>query len=498
MSDTKRDRAARGDRAASADEKHDEKTGVSRWRDQEGEKDGRAARKEARARRKGARRRRRGLPKGGGNQVFALVVALLLVGLSVAAAWPPDQRLGWGSDFAGGTSYTYVAGSNADLGASAATIRERLDLMGVEGASVSAADGSLSVVVPAGQDAASSVEEAAKAGNVEFVRLDSVSDADAVARIQGGASDVTLAEGTYEPFIESSQITAAAATLASSTSSTYGLSFSFDSEAAAAFEEVTSELAPVYGQILIVVDGTVVASPQVSQAISGGQVSVSAGLTQQEASGIAAAVQTGPLDASLTQQSSTEVTAVVGAPQFLQAVIVAGAAVLVLLVALLVWMRLLGLVAWVTLVPLCYFEVGGIALLSEEGLFVPSAAAYVGAAAAVLVTFLVCVRVLASLRSRMRAGTAPRDAVHVTLRALWRELAVEAVVLVAGGVAVFMLSDLGGLSSNPVGLAIAVAPVAAALALGLVTLPIVRLAAMGPMRTSPGAWGVERASSDED
>ena len=59
MSDTKRDRAARGDRAASADEKHDEKTGVSRWRDQEGEKDGRAARKEARARRKGARRRRR-------------------------------------------------------------------------------------------------------------------------------------------------------------------------------------------------------------------------------------------------------------------------------------------------------------------------------------------------------------------------------------------------------------------------------------------------------
>lgn len=467
-------------------ERNERATGVSRWKKEEGG-----------GKRRRRTRSRRGLPKGAGTQIFALVVALALVACAVAAAWPPAERLGWGTDFAGGTSYTYVADSDADLSSAAGTVRSRLERMGVAGASVTAGDGTLTVKLPASQDDASAVEEATGVGTLELVRLDAVSDADAIARIQSGSTDVRLEEGTYEPFIESSQITSAAALPTSSTSASYGLSLSFDSEGAATFEEVTAELAPVYGQILIVSDGTVVAAPQVSQAIPGGQVSVSAGLTQQEAAGIAAAVETGALSCALTQQSSEAVAPVVDSAQFLQAVVVAGVVVLALLVALLVWMRLLGLVAWAGLVALCFFEVGGLALLSGEGVFVPSVTSYLAAAVAALVVFAACLYYLAGVRSRMRAGTSARDAVRVTLRAQARELAVVASVLAVGGTLLYFFYSFGGYPTFSSGLCLPVAVVSGALSVLLVTVPLVRLAALGPMRSHPGAWGVSRSDADE-
>lgn len=474
------------DSRADGAEKNEKNTGVDRWKKEQG---GRKPR-----RRKSSRK---GLPKGAGTQIFALVVALALVACSVAAAWPPVERLGWGIDFAGGTSYTYVADSDADLSSAARTVRERLERMGVAGASVSVDDGTLVVGVPASEAGSGAAEEATKVGKLELVRLDAVSDADAVARIQSGSSEVTLEEGTYEPFIESSQITSASAVLASSMGSTYGLALSFDSEGAATFEEVTEALAPVYGQILVVSDGTVVAAPQVSQAISGGQVSFSAGLSQQEAGAIAASVETGVLSSVLTQQSVEEVAPIVGTTQFLQAVIVAGVVVLVLLVALLVWMRLLGLVAWAGLVALCFFEVGGLALLSGEGIFVPSVTSYLAAAVVAVVAFAVCLYYLAGVRSRMRSGTNARDAARVTLRAQSRELCVVAAVLAVGGTLLYFFYSFGGYATFSSGLCLPVAVVSAALSVALVMLPLLRLAALGPMRAHPGAWGVSRRDADE-
>lgn len=464
-------------------------SGIDRWKKGEGAAGGKARR---RSRRRG---RRRGLPKGAGSQILALVCALALVAASVAAAWPPAERLGWGIDLAGGTEYTYAADPVDDLDAAASAVRTRLERMGLSGCSVTATGDGISVRVPAGQDGSSAVEEAVGAGRVEFVRADSVSDAETLARLQNSASGVTLEEGTYEAFIDGSSITSASAVATQLGS--YGLQFSFDSGASQTFEQVTSELAPVYGQILIVVDGTVVAAPQVSSAIEGGQVSVSAGLSQQQAEAIAAAVETGELPVTLTQQGTSEVAPVVDAGSTLQAVVAAGVVVLALLVALLVWLRLLGLVAWAGLVALCVFEVGGLALLSGEGLFVPSVTAYLGAAVAAVLAFAECLRALAAVRSRMRSGTNARDAVRSATRAQARELAFVACVLAAGGLVAYFLVPIEGLGRNSAGLAFPVAVVAAALALVLVVFPLLRLAALGPMRSHPGAWGVARTASDE-
>lgn len=453
-------------------------TGVRRW----GATAGSAPR--GRAGRAG-----RGVPSDARSQIAALLAALVLLVASVLLALPPAEVLGWGVDFAGGTSYSYaLADGAADSAATAAAVRSRLSALGVRGARVSSGEG-VTVEVPAGQDAADAVVVATRPGRVELVRLDAISDADALARVQAGASGVVLAEGTYEAFLDNSSIASIDPVRLSASSDLYGIQIAFTSEGAEAFAEVTSELAPVGGQVAVVFDGTVVAAPGVSDPITDGVVTVSAGLSLTDAAGMQAAVRTGVLPAELGEGTAAPLAPAVSGTGLLRALVVAGVAALAALVALLATMRLLGLVAYAGLVSVAVLEVGGLAALSRAGLFVPTGAAYVVAAIVVCATFLELLRVLWRVRSCVRGGTDPRDAGRVALRRHARELAVIAVAFVAGGLALFLLVSEGGLASNPAGLAWPVAAVAGALSLLLVCLPLTR-AFSRAMRANPDAWGV--------
>lgn len=431
----------------------------------------------------------RGVPSDARSQIAALLAALVLLVASVLLALPPAEVLGWGVDFAGGTSYSYaLADGAADSAATAAAVRSRLSALGVRGARVSSGEG-VTVEVPAGQDAADAVAVATRPGRVELVRLDAISDADALARVQAGASGVVLAEGTYEAFLDNSSIASIDPVRLSASSDLYGIQIAFTSEGAEAFAEVTSELAPVGGQVAVVFDGTVVAAPGVSDPITDGVVTVSAGLSLTDAAGMQAAVRTGVLPAELGEGTAAPLAPAVSGTGLLRALVVAGVAALATLVALLATMRLLGLVAYAGLVSVAVLEVGGLAALSRAGLFVPTGAAYVVAAIVVCATFLELLRVLWRVRSCVRGGTDPRDAGRVALRRHARELAVIAVAFVAGGLALFLLVSEGGLASNPAGLAWPVAAVAGALTLLLVCLPLTR-AFSRAIRANPDAWGV--------
>lgn len=451
-------------------------TGVSRW--------GAAAGPAPRSR---ARRAGRGVPSDARSQIAALAAAVVLLVASVLLALPPAEVLGWGVDFAGGTSYSYpLADGGTDSAATAAAVRSRLSALGVRGARVSSGEG-VTVEVPAGQDAADAVEVATRPGRVELVRLDAISDADALARVQAGASGVALAEGSYEAFLDSSSIASVDPVRLSASSDLYGIQITFTSEGAEAFAEVTSELAPVGGQVAVVFDGTVVAAAGVSDPITDGVVTVSADLSLTDAAGMQAAVRTGVLPAELGEGAVAPLAASVSG--LLRALVVAGVVALVVLVALLATMRLLGLVAYAGLVGVAVLEVGGLAALSRAGLFVPTVTAYVVAAIVVCAAFLELLRVLWRVRSCVRGGTDPRDAGRVALRRLARELGVIAAAFVAGGIALFLLVPEGGLASNPAGLAWPVAAVAGALSLLLVCLPLTR-ACSRAMRANPDAWGV--------
>lgn len=451
-------------------------TGVSRW--------GAAAGPAPRSK---AGQAGRGVPSDTRSQIAALAVAVVLLVASVLLALPPAEVLGWGVDFAGGTSYSYpLADGGTDSAATAAAVRSRLSALGVRGARVSSGEG-VTVEVPAGQDAADAVEVATRPGRVELVRLDAISDADALARVQAGASGVALAEGSYEAFLDSSSIASVDPVRLSASSDLYGMQITFTSEGAEAFAEVTSELAPVGGQVAVVFDGTVVAAAGVSDPITDGVVTVSADLSLTDAAGMQAAVRTGVLPAELGEGAVAPLAASVSG--LLRALVVAGVVALVVLVALLATMRLLGLVAYAGLVSVAVLEVGGLAALSRAGLFVPTVTAYVVAAIVVCAAFLELLRVLWRVRSCVRGGTDPRDAGRVALRRLARELGVIAVAFVAGGIALFLLVPEGGLASNPAGLAWPVAAVAGALSLLLVCLPLTR-ACSRAMRANPDAWGV--------
>lgn len=465
-------------------------SGVSRWRAERGA-DSTRARKSART----------GLPADARGPVAALVCAVVLVIASVVVSLPAGEVLGWGLDFAGGTSYTLVAssedGSEAsddDVTAAASLVASRLRAMDVLGARVGASDGQITVEVPGSEDASSAVEAACMTGHLELVRVDSISDAETLARIQGGSATVTLEEGTYTALLDSSSVTAAEVVSTSTTSDTYGVTVTLDSDASEALDEATAALAPVYGEIAIVVDGEVASSLPVYQEIDGGQVTVSGGFSFEEASALASALTDGELPVGLELSETGTVDAAFGQAQIIQALVVAAVVVLAVLVALLVAWRLLGLVAYAALVACAVFEVGCVAVLSRLGLFVPSAISYAGAAVAAVVAFAGSLLVIGRLRGRVRAGSEPRDAVRGVARSLARVLLACAAVLLVGGVLVAVLAPSGE-TAGSLGLVWAAAVVAGALVLALVTRPLLVLAAPG-MRANPGSWAVLAAPRD--
>src|SRR5581483_2764797 len=95
----------------------------------------------------------------------------------------------------------------------------------------------------------------------------------------------------------------------------------------------------------IVLDGEVVSSPYVSQAITGGQAEITGSFTQQDAQSLANMLSYGALPLSFQEQSVTTVTAALGGEQ-LHAGLLAGAIGLGLVVIyLVVYYRGLSLVA---------------------------------------------------------------------------------------------------------------------------------------------------------
>ncbi|QOY60009.1 SecDF P1 head subdomain-containing protein [Thermophilibacter immobilis] len=421
----------------------------------------------------------------------ALASALVLVVVGLALAWPPAERLGWGIDFAGGTASTFIADDPSSAGAAATLVARRLEKLGVTGARVSAdEDGTLEVVVPAGQDATSAVSSATRTGHVELVRLDAISDPEVVAKIQAGSTGLSLDAGSYSALVDGSEVSSAQMASLSSTTDSYALTLSFSSDAAARFEEATGQLASVGGKIVLLVDGTVVSAPSVNAQITGGQVTVPVGTDAADAQALAIALGTGSLPVTLSVQGTSAVAASVGAGALRTGALACGVALLVAVVALFATLGPLGLLSLLALVASALLELGGLAALSRSGAFVPSVYGYGTAALSLVVLLAVYVGVVVRFRGRVRGGSTAVDAAGAPLRPLYRELLVAAGLLVLA----FVVARLVGAASTEAICASyvwLVALAAGALSLPLVLVSLLRLAARGSMRDNPGAWRLE-------
>ncbi len=472
-------------------------TGVARWKSAstEGSTDkGKGKNKSKASKSGGSRKQKRPRAAETRQQLVLLVVALVLVVASVVAIIPPATRLGWGLDFSGGSYVKLVAegAETDDVEDAAGIIEDRLDAAGIKGYRVSVQDdGSVLVQFPDDDDQSDLVNSIVETGYLEFVRVDAISDASALAKIEAGSTGIELEEGSYTAFLDSSDVTSVQVSVYSSSEGTYYLTLDFDDDAATTFEEVTGLLASTYGQIAIVVDGVVVSAPTVSSAIEGGTVSIYSGFSYEEAVGLASAVSTGELPVDFEVSESGTVDPVMGTQELVIAAVVAVVALLVVLVVLYKALRGLALVAFAALVASCVFEVGILGLLSSVEFFVPSVVGYLGGVAAVVAAFVLFVYLVGIFRGEVREGKLPREAARGIFRSCTTQISVAAVVLFAVGLLLYLLAPA---NLDDFGLALAVGVLVAGVSTGTVFVALLRLEAAGSMREKPEFWGLSAST----
>ena len=248
----------------------------------------------------------------------AFVVAALLVIASVVALLAPGWGIPLGTLLGGGNRVTLTAsatdGSAAsadDVATAASSLNARAAVLYEKGVSATkVADDSVALDVPAAYDASQLARELSGTGKVELARLDEVSDADALAKIGAGASNVTLASGSYTPFVTNDNVTSAKVVTARNPrtgGTAYGVTMGLDSDGASALTQATDGASSTTSvSIAVVVDGTVVATPSTTSKIEGGQITVSGGFTRDEAYALAAKLQSKPLPVKLEVADTAE------------------------------------------------------------------------------------------------------------------------------------------------------------------------------------------------
>ncbi|MEV6836024.1 protein translocase subunit SecD [Streptomyces sp. NPDC051133] len=189
----------------------------------------------------------------------------------------------------------------------------------------------------------------------------------------------------------------------------------FTGSGAKKFADVTGTLAQKQepqNEFGIVLDGEVVSSPRVDQAITGGQAEISGSFTQQEAQSLANMLSYGALPLSFQEQSVTTVTAALGGDQ-LHAGLLAGAIGLALVVIyLVVYYRGLSIVAMASLLVSAILTYLIMTLLGPAIHFALNLPAVCGAIVAIGITADSFIVYFERIRDEIREGRTLRPAVE--------------------------------------------------------------------------------------
>ncbi|MBQ1839732.1 MAG: protein translocase subunit SecD, partial [Atopobiaceae bacterium] len=275
-------------------------SGVDRWKAAEG-----SSKASSRTnRRNGAPRARNAQSR---RYTFTLLALVILLVLCAVGFMPPAERITQGLDIRGGVSVILTAskpdGSSVsadDMVTATEIVQNRVNALGAAETTVQQqGTNSILVQIPGATDPDQAIQTIGRTGHLEFVRLDAIGDADALAKIAAGTENVTLKEGTYTAFMDGSSIeSSAVAQSSASATGAYAVNVSLDSAGAKTFAEVTEELAPTHGQIAIVLDGVVNSAPAVQSAITNGNVAITGNYSVEEAKSLQTVLQSGALPVS--------------------------------------------------------------------------------------------------------------------------------------------------------------------------------------------------------
>ena len=460
------------------------KTGVDRWRASAPQ--GGHAHKASRKSDKAAVKRHIGV----------LIVAVALCVASAVAFTPLGEKITRGLDIQGGVSVILTASksdgsapSSEDMQTATKIVQSRVNALGASEATVQQqGSSSILVQIPGATDASSTVDAIGQTGHLEFVKLEDIGDAEALAKLQAGTKNVKLEEGTYTSFLDGSSVTKTEVSQSSSDMGTYVVNVTFDSAGAQTFADVTRALAPTKGQIAIVLDGVVNSAPAVQSEITGGQVSISGSFSADEANSLKTVLDSGSLPVTLTYSESRAVGPTLGQDSLTQGVLALAVGMAVVIVYLFVFYQGLGLLTLGSLGVFAVLYLGLLAVLSHFGLF---ALSLPGLAGMVLTTASAAdssILVLERFREEIRMGRTVKSAsVSGSEHGIKTSLDADVVTLVTALALFFVATgDVRGF-----GLTLALGVACDIVTMFFFKAPALRLLAMGAIQMHPGFWGIK-------
>lgn len=459
--------------------KKDVGTGVDRWKAASGSA--------------GKRRPHRKTPAR--RWIGTLVVMLVLVGASIWGFSPLRERITQGLDIQGGVSVILSASkadggtpSQADMDTAVAIVQNRVNALGASESSV-AQQGSSSILVqiPGAQDAEAAVETIGQTGHLEFVQMDEIGDAEALAQLRAGTKNVQLAAGSYKSFLDGSYISQVGVAQNQRSLGTYEVNVSFNAEGAKIFADVTSQLAQTNGQIAIVLDGKVYSAPAVQEAITGGQVSITGSFTLEEAKSLKTVLDSGSLPVTLSFSESRVVGPTLGQDSLHAGVLALLVGIVIVALYLFVFYHGLGILTLGSLAIFGVLYLGLLALLSHFGMF---ALTLPGLAGMVLTTGSAAdssILVLERFREEIRMGKSIRKAsISGASHGIRTSLDADVVTLVTA-LALFFVA-VGPVKGF--GLTLALGVLCDVVTMFLFKAPALRLLAHKAVEKHPGFWGV--------
>jgi len=473
-------------------ESDEPKTGVDRWQATETRK----VRKTKRVRPRKVSKR----PKLRGDArryVGTLVAIFVLCVVCVIGFTPLSERITQGLDIQGGVSVILTASksdgssvSSSDMDTAKSIVEKRVNALGSSEATVQLqGTNSILVQIPGATNADETVSTIGQTGHLEFVKLEDIGDAEALAKISAGTDNVPLQEGTYTAFMDGSYVESSTVTSSTTSVGTYEVDITLNSEGTQIFSDVTTELAPTNGQIAIVLDGVEYSAPAVQTTITDGKVAITGSFTLDKAKELKTVLDSGSLPVTLTYSESRVVGPTLGQDSLSQGVAALAVGIAIVIVYLFFFYRGLGLLTLGSLAVFATLDLGLLALLSHYGLFALSLPGLAGMVLTVTSAADSSILVLERFREEIRMGRTVKNAsVSGSRHGIQTSLDADFVTLVTA----LALFFVGTGTVKGFGLTLALGVACDIVTMFCFKAPALRLLALGTIQKHPRFWGINQ------
>jgi preprotein translocase subunit SecD len=209
------------------------------------------------------------------------------------------------------------------------------------------------------------------------------------------------------------QISKASAGLDPQAGSAWFVSLTFDNEGTSAFGALTARVTSLpepTNQVAIVLDGLVVSSPRINEAIPSGNAQITGSFTQLEAQDLANVLKYGALPLAFDRGEVQQVSPTLGADQLNAGVLAAGLGMLLVVIFTLLYYRALGLVTVGSLAVAAIMLYTLILLMGQWVGFTLTLAGIAGAITAIGVTADSFIVYFERVKDEMREGRSLRTA----------------------------------------------------------------------------------------